>query len=68
MVIALYHTEQLKQMNMVKKLNTYYKEIETIINTYNNKEYMIARMNKLIEKVYDLGVADGFAECLMEQD
>lgn len=49
-----------------KKLNSYYKEIDTIINIYTDKEYIKQRMKSLIEKVYDFGVADGFGEGYQE--
>ena len=51
---------------MTKKLISFYKEIDTITDIYTDKKYINQRMKELIDRVYDFGVADGFAEGYQE--
>lgn len=49
-----------------KKLNGYYTKIAELIIYFSDKEYIIAKIKAEIDKVYDLGVADGFCEGYQE--
>ena len=52
----------------MKKLQSYYKKVEEIISIYGSydKAKAIAKVQALLDDVYALGMADGYAEGVSE--